>query len=187
MRQVKDTLSIGEENYEAKKDVKIALDLDGVLRDLNTYLHNKYNVPFPQSWLWTHEDKDIYSWVAHSGLQALIDAPETKYSPIVRMYVDKIDIWTCQPMDWRENTLKWVKHHFGCPKVRFLSTKEKEERLEFLTDTILVEDSPQFTNYNKIVLVNTPYNKHIKAPHRISTPGELRDVIMLKGSEQNLK
>ena len=166
--------------------MKIVFDLDGVLRDLNTYLYNKYSIPYPQNWLWKHDNKDIFEWVGQD-YQILLHAPETEYCSIVRTYIDNIEIWTCQPPNWRDKTQHWINKHLGTCKVRFLSTKEKEERLDFLVDHILVEDSPNFESYSKIALIDRPYNQHIKANHRICKPEELKELCLMRRSEQHLK
>ena len=88
-------------------------------------------------------------------------------------------------MEWREPTLKWIKRHLGCKKIRFLNTQEKRNRLDFLIDTILVEDSPKFDDYNRIALIDRPYNKTIHAEHRITTPQELKELCLLQKTEQH--
>lgn len=165
--------------------MKIVFDLDGVLRDLVGYIINKTNIPYPTHWDWRIENKDIFEWVKESDYKALIEAPETKYCSLIKTYMDNIEIWTQQPLDWRDKTLHWINKHFGNCMVRFLSTQEKQTRLEFLTDTLLVEDSPNFTNYNRVILIDHPYNKNIEVSHRIEKPEDLLEVFKLIGSEQH--
>jgi len=165
--------------------MKITLDLDGVLRDLNTYL-SSLGVPYPINWNWTHEGKDIFQIIKEDDYKALINSPETEYCPIVRTYIDNIEIWTSQPYSWRDKTTHWINKHLGTCKIRFLTTEEKEARLNFLSDVVLVEDSPNFISYSKIALIDKPYNKHIHAEHRIKTVEGLKKLCLLKGSEQHL-
>jgi len=166
--------------------LRIVYDLDGVLRDLNAYLET-LGVPYPQEWDWTHEGKNIFQIIKEDGYKALTGAPETEYCPVVRTYADEIELWTCQPPAWRELTYRWIADHLGRCKVRFLTTEEKKERLDFLIDTLLVEDSPNFKDYHRIVLIDRPYNRHIETEHRIKTPQELKELCLLRRSEQQLK
>jgi len=167
--------------------MKLIFDIDGVLRDLNTYLYTNFGVPYPNNWIWEHGGKNIFDWIKEDNYKALSEAPETKYCSLVRTYIDDIELWTCQPIEWRPYTYKWINNHIGRCKIRFLTTEEKQERLNFLIDHLLVEDNPNFVNYNRIILINTSYNRHLDVPHRISTPEELREVFKLRKSEQNLK
>ncbi len=166
--------------------IKIVFDLDGVLRDLNAYLC-KLGIPYPKEWVWKYEGKDVFEWIKQDNYKALTEAPETKYSRIAKTYTKDLEIWTCQPLEWREHTYKWLNEHIGRCVVRFLTTEEKEERLNFLTHVVLVEDSPDFKSYNKIALIDTPYNKNVHAEHRITTPAELRELCLLQKNEQHLK
>ena len=165
--------------------MKIVVDLDGVLRDLNTYLYTNYGVPYPINWTWKHEDKDIFEWVKEDDYLALLEAPETPFCAVIRTYIEDLELWTCQPLEWRENTYQWINNHIGRCKIRFLNTYEKQERLDFLIDHLLIEDSPNFTNYSRIILIDQPYNRHLDVPHRIYSPKELKDVFKMQGSEQH--
>lgn len=144
-------------------------------------------MPYPINWNWTHEGKDIFEIIKEDNYKALINSPETEYCPIIRTYIDNIEIWTSQPYSWRDKTTHWVNKHLGTCKIRFLTPEEKESRLNFLIDHILVEDSPNFTDYSKIALIDRLYNRKVHATHRIKTPEELKALCEMKRSEQHLK
>jgi hypothetical protein len=163
--------------YDMLSKTKIVFDLDGVIRDLNLYLANKYQIPYPQEWFWTHEGKDIYQWAEEDKLEILLNSPTTEYINIIKEYFgNAIEIWTCQPTAWRPFTLKWLQNNFPETKVKvdFLNGKEKRLRLDSEPNTFLVEDSPQFEDYKRIILIDRPYNKNnLNVPMRINNEKEI--------------
>lgn len=151
--------------------MKIVFDLDGVLRDLNGYLSTKYDIPYPQEWFWKHNGKDVFDWIAQDNLRAIAHAPTTDLYFIVKNCFEEIEIWTNQPENWRELTKVWIDVNFTeygikCD-VKYLDNKEKRALLDTLPDTWLVEDNPLFTHWDRILLVDRPYNKHITDAVRI--------------------
>ena len=163
--------------YDVLRKTKIVFDLDGVIRDLNLYLQNKYQIPYPQEWFWTYKGKDIYQWAEHDKLCILNYSPVTEYFGVISEHFlesKKIEIWTCQPEDWKPLTLEWMCKHFGTGyEVKFLNGKEKRLKLDSEPNTFLVEDSPQFEDYKRIILINRPYNKNLNVPMRINNEREL--------------
>jgi len=159
-------------------EIKIVYDLDGVLRDLNAYLYDKYCVPDPQAWVWEHRGMNIYDWAKFDELKILTDAPKTKYFDTIMKYSPTPEIWTNQPVGWQGKTLEWIYRYIGegC-KIKFLTGEEKRERLDFLTDTMLVEDSPNFASYKRIILIDQAYNQHNMVYYRVKTPGELNALL----------
>ena len=137
--------------------MKIVFDCDGVIRDLLGYLHTVHKVPLAEEWFWTYWGKDIYEWAKEDDYKILTAAPPTEYLPIAVKFAK--EIWTSQPPVWQAKTIIWCDKHLPGVKIRFLTNAEKRERLDFLTDTILIEDSPEFDNYRRIILVDTLYNK----------------------------
>lgn len=142
--------------------IKFVFDLDGVLRNLAGYVARKYNAPYPTSWEHLYAGKGIIDRIKEE-ISCLVDAPPTTYIQLVWNKIYNPEIWTNQPKEWRKLTQFWISTYMGngC-KVRFLTPDEKEERLKKLKNTYLVEDYPYFKNYDRIILIDQPYNQHIK-------------------------
>ena len=157
--------------------MRIAWDLDGVLRELNIYLQKKYNIPYPKKWGWEHEGKNIFDWAKQDNYEICFKAPPTEYVEIYRIFTKGSEIWTCQPELWRKNTLKWIKKYLGNCKVKFLTTEEKREELDKNTDCLLVEDNPNFKNYDRILLIDRPYNRRIKNVVRIKNVSDFANIL----------
>jgi len=153
--------------------MKIVFDLDGVLRDLCFYLNQKFDVPYPRDWFWKHKGKDIFDWIKEDRYSCLLYAPITEYFLPISKTTEHFEIWTCQPEDWRKYTKLWIIANIGDCTKHYLDTKQKRERLDREPNTYLVEDSPNFSNYDRIILIDRPYNRHVKASIRIKTPKEL--------------
>lgn len=153
--------------------MRLVFDVDGVLRDINAYLNQRLGVPYPQEWFWKHQDKDIFDWVREDNYGCLIYAPITEYFVTISKRINHFELWTCQPEDWRAYTKLWITANVGrCTKF-YLDTKQKREKLNKEPNTYLVEDSPNFSSYDRIILIDRPYNQHINASIRIKHPNEL--------------
>ena len=160
---------------------QIKYDLDGVLRDLIGYFCNYFKIPPATNWNIKYNNKSIFQLIEENKYNILVDSPVTKYFKTIKNNTKNIEIWTHQLNNWIPYTEIWIKKYIGECKIRYLETSEKEDRLYSLKDTYLVEDCPNFTNYEKILLIDMPYNQHIKVPNRIRTPLELE--VWLKGSK----
>lgn len=158
--------------------MKIVFDLDGVLRELSQYLVEKYKVPYPKVWDWKYKGKNFWDYAQEDDNMFLF-APITEYLEIVKKYITEPEIWTCQRDEYREHTTKWISENISkqC-NIFYASTIEKRKMLDRRTDTILVEDNPNFTHYDRIVLIDRPYNQEIKSFLRIKNPKELENLIL---------
>ena len=156
--------------------MRIVMDLDGVIRDLNEYLQTKHGIPYPTEWNWKHKGKDVYHWI-EEDMDVLLNAPPTVYYPtILKMWSRKDrEVWTSQPKAWRPNTTQWIKQYLGTNcKIRFFnSSEEKEKGLTEDKNVILIEDCPKFKNYDRIILIDTSYNKNTEAEVRVCNPKQL--------------
>ncbi len=161
--------------------MKIVYDLDGVFRNLSEYLELRLKVPLSlmletQGWHWTYEGKNIFEWIENDDYRALVYAPAMPYLVIAEKLAagEPLELWTCQPPKWRPYTNIWIGANFKTPPVvRYLNTEEKRARLDRERDTILVEDCPLFKSYERIVLIDWPYNRKIQA-ERIHNREELK-------------
>ena len=159
--------------------MRLVFDLDGVLRDLYSYISKKYKILYPTVWDFDIKGKNIFETI-RSDLDILIKAKPTKYLKIIKkLYkIKDIEIWTAQPPDWQYFTSIWIDHYIGkdC-KVLFLTGEQKRVELNKRKDTYLLEDSPNFKSYSNILLIDRPYNHHIKHCFRIKSPKHLKDII----------
>jgi len=169
--------------------MKIVFDLDGVLRDLNGYLHDKFEIPYPKEWFWKYQGKDIFAWVKEDDYRPLVYAKTMPYYFLVKHCFEDIEIWTNQPEDWKEKTKLWLDVHFTNYnikyEVKYMTNAEKRVELDRQPDTWLVEDSPLFTSWDRIFLIDHPYNKYIQDAIRIYNLEDLDHWIwrMLKTNE----
>ena len=140
-------------------------DLDGVLRNLQTMVFGCY----PQHW-----DEKISGhklcWHVNRNLSWLEEAPTTEYFPVALQY-QPIVIITSQPENWRAYTMRWIERRIRAV-VKFVN-KPDEKLKELRNGDYLIDDCPNFSSFERIILVDRPYNQHVKAKYRVKTPGEL--------------
>ena len=158
--------------------MKVVWDLDGVLRDLSGYIVKKYGGAYPQKWDYIcGTGKNIYETI-NADLDILRDSPPTAYCKVVKGHYPTPEIWTSQPKLWRKNTIAWISKYLGCDtEIRFLKGEEKEALLYSEKDTVLVEDSPNFENYDRILLIDRPYNQNVKKVVRIYGTKHLNNML----------
>ena len=142
--------------------MKIVWDLDGVLRDLTGYLSMFAGVPPPAQWEWNVNGKGIYQLVEEDSYRPLYESIPTKYLRLAIRASKKVVVWTSQPVRWRKYTEQWLERNLPNKfEVHYLTTDNKRNWLDSETDTVLVEDNPNFSSYNRIVLVDYDYNRHL--------------------------
>jgi len=149
---------------------KFHFDVDGVMKRLDiialgyepdTWRHKRYGLTVIDI---VNQDPTIV-YFAHPS--EYLDIINTLY------YKNTINIITSQRPSWISCNERWLTKHLQCAfNVQY--TNNPEEKLSLLGDNdILVEDSPLFPDYDKIILIDRKYNRHINVPTRVHNPGEL--------------
>lgn len=155
---------------------KIVFDIDGVIRDLDKILIKKYHLPIPKEYY----DWDNKGYNINDMINTIMPyAKPTEYLTVIKNYNknEPLEFWTNQPTVFRKKqTKKWLKKYINRKFIiRFLTSKEKFKTLN--KNIILVEDYPLFPNYKRIILIDRPYNKKVKAKIRIKSQKELRKIL----------
>jgi len=139
--------------------VKIFFDLDGVLRDLSKVMGFE-----PESWNAKHpETGQSVMEILNGDLTLLRDAPPMPYLSRILEEFKEIKIATVQDLPWRPYTKEWIEKYI--PRAEIIWFKDGEEKLEYCTGEhagILVEDSPMLSDYVNVILIDHPYNRHIR-------------------------
>lgn len=159
--------------------MKIVTDLDGVLRDLNMEMVMNYGIPYPIIWDWKYNGESMFDYIKKFP-SILSNSPKTEYFDIIVKYLgNDLEIWTSQMPEWREYTEKWMKDNLNTIRYTYsyLKPQEKYSILNVLEDYILIEDYPKFKNYDKIILIDRPYNQHVNAKMRVKSPYELEKLL----------
>jgi len=158
--------------------IKIAYDLDGVLRDLDPEVQERFGIPEITDWYWKHEGKTIYQLVAQD-YSILETCRPTKFLDIVQSFhkSSPIEIWTHQPKDWIPYTAKWLNKYFPNREVYYLTTAQKRKKLDSEPQTLLVEDNPNFTYYERIILIDSLYNRNVNVETRVKSVEEFKKLM----------
>lgn len=167
--------------------MKLVWDLDGVIRDLSGHIARVSKCSYPKKWQELYNGKSIYE-IIDADLNLLITAPPTAYAKIIKKHYKDMEIWTSQPENWRDSTTKWIYNFFQGSEIeiRFLKCEEKQTRLKENPHIVLVEDTPNFKAYDRVILIDRPYNQEVKSCFRIYGPKHLNNLIeMMKESEND--
>jgi len=161
--------------------MQVAFDIDGVLRDFCSAYYKRFKVTRTNDWICDGEK--IYDLVS-KDYSVLVDAKPTKYLTTVRKWLDKnsIQIWSHQPKDWIPHTEKWLQKYFGNNYTAcWLTPGEKYNKLLLDKSIVLVDDYPFFPSYDRIVLIDTVYNKKTQSLIRMKAPNSLLKLLNIVG------
>ena len=151
----------------------ICFDIDGVVRDFDSALRLRLGKKD-----YTYEEGAVLFDMVKEDASFLSTLRETKYCSIIRKYFDKPIFISYQPLDWREQTIKWLNQHFrGGHYIIF--TKSAKEKVKYYKQfKYVVEDYPYFPEYlyPNIILIDTCYNKQVdNSFNRIKTKRQLEE------------
>jgi len=155
----------------------IIFDLDGVLRDVNKVVYGFE----PEVWNQRHpESNETFLDILKSDPSLLLQAPPTEYLNALMTEYSRIEIATCQYQSWVKYTEEWLKRYIPFAEVKWFPGFAGQEKNDYVTKTrscILVEDSPMLQNYDDIILIDHPYNRHIRCKTRVTNPEQfMREV-----------
>jgi hypothetical protein len=147
----------------------IYYDLDGVIRDL------QYIGSF-KTWDEPIFGKSFCDYI-NDNPEVLLNAPETEYFDLI-LWQAPITILSIQPDNWKARTIRWLEgKHMGFGFTLFF-TETSDEKLKWLMKgDYLVEDSPNFSDYSQIILIDRLYNRNVKCDKRVKTPQELAKLL----------
>lgn len=160
--------------------IKICFDVDGVIRDLYKAVVKTFKFEIKE-WFWKYKGKDIYD-LARERPEIISDAPPTKYLDTINSFANgHIELWSHQPDEWKLYTNLWLREHLKSGidiDIRYLTPKEKYRALLREKNVILVDDYPYFDRYDRIILIDAPYNQKTKAKIRVKTEKELKNALL---------
>jgi hypothetical protein len=150
--------------------LQVVFDLDGVIRDLSPRVFG-YVPP-----TWNHKNvmgQNLFE-IIDEDPECLVEAKPSIYLDTIRKHVKEPIILTHQLDWWIPYTWEWIKKHLidMRPHILFLAPQVKVEFMK-THDCFIVEDSPIFPCYEKVLLIDHPYNRHVTPYARITTPKEL--------------
>lgn len=149
--------------------MNIFFDLDGVIRDIHKAV---FGDEYISDWDSKPKNgKGLFETVKEN-MSVIETALPTKYYEVISLY-EPISIISCQPDDWRPYTERWMNKYLPFSKIVYTHTAE--EKLGMLGDfDVLIEDYPNFSDYSKIILIDTTYNQNVKGERmRIKEPIQL--------------
>ena len=155
--------------------MKIFCDVDGVLR----YLDRLVLGCDADTWDQTNtRGHNVVRAICKDPVLAAIPQP-TEYLAVINdmFHGETVHLLTSQPTLWQPYTELWLSLYLR-PKYDIIYSVSPAHKLRCMgPEDWLIEDSPQFTSYDQIVLIDKKYNSFVYAPVRVRTPEELRDVI----------
>lgn len=163
--------------------MRLVFDLDGVLRDLSGSICSKMNLSPPKKWRWEGID------FINKDLSILVEAPPTEFLGAAKEFFEKIEVWSSQPKEWQPYTNEWLSKNLGekLGKIVYAGNPvEKEKLLQSDRMIYLVEDYPFFQNYERVFLIDRPYNRGVGVRIRIKTLEGFKKVCSLFTNQEEV-
>ena len=155
--------------------MKYVIDIDKVVRDVHIFLEQKYKFTI-RHWDYFYKGKDF--WImADESPEVWTDAPPSEYYSIIKQY-KPLEFWSVQKIEHKDATIKWMNKYFDKYKIKFFKDFEHKYKELQKRNVILIDDFPNFPSYEKIILIDTNYNKSTKAKIRIKTPEQLEKYLI---------
>lgn len=153
-------------------------DIDGVLRDLSSVFKNR-----PDRWDYKEDGKDIFN-IINKNPSILTRIKPLPYLKIALQF-PFLTIITIQPENWKNYTSIWLETHLNSISYNVIWLNKHEDKLITLSELekkhncryFLIDDYPLFSNYSKVILIDTDYNKFVKANYRVSNSNQLKTII----------
>ncbi len=152
--------------------MRIFFDLDGVLRDLAGFVLGEEVVYWNQKTIY---GKTVPEAVTEKPCEYLIFAPSTIYLDYLKDNFKEVTIISNQPISWRKYTDIWLRVNMPPLKYCIIYTDSNSKKLKYIDNckAMIVDDYPFYENYDRIIILDAPYNRHIKASYRIHDIAEL--------------
>lgn len=150
-------------------------DIDDVIRDLATTVYGCT----PRSW---DQKIDGRSFIETVNLDPSVcaTAPPCEYLSVLNQQRHAA-ILSIQPPSWLWHTTKWLNEHITTSYAANFVNDFDEKLAHLMPGDLLIDDSPMFKDYSKIILIDRRHNRHIKCPCRIYNPQQLTDLLKIVG------
>jgi len=161
----------------------IYTDLDGVIRDMGGLAWGYNPKDYDQK---TADGLSVVEYF-NRDLSRLLLCGEAEYAPAF-YGLPFIHIVSHQFPSWRPYTLEWIATHLESVPVKYVTfVDHTDEKLAILKNTpgsLLIEDYPNFSSYDRIVLVDKPYNRAVTCKVRVHDTLELSEILWTGHSER---
>ena len=150
------------------------VDLDETIRAIANVTYTSYPIVYGQ----LIDGSTFIQYVDQHPILLRV-APPTEYLSVINK-LKSIRILSAQPTNWRVESSIWLERNLSIP-YHTIFVNDCNEKLEYLRKgDWLIDDSPQFSNYDQIILIDRPFNQHIECENRVKTPYDLEKMINCK-------
>lgn len=150
----------------------IYVDIDGVLRRLDRIALGRDAI----CWKDCNEKKESLLKIIDHNLDLLVQAEPTEYLDYFNTWPE-LHLLTSQKKEWRKYTYKWLQEHLKVP-FDITYSKSADDKLRYLNKKdFIIDDSPMFSNFAKVILIDKAYNKNVHNSYRIHNVEELKMVM----------
>lgn len=172
--------------------MKIALDVDGTIADVNTIINKKFNHPFSLDQITKWECWELYGISKEQWFKEYIETWSLYYEEIplheqdlkytLQKLVDKgyqIDIVTSRPIEAHINLRKWLDMH-DLPYNNIIRVSSQADKLD-LYHEIHIDDFYTYLKPNKYqYILDRAWNRNLKEYYRIPNIKSLLPILLSK-------
>jgi hypothetical protein len=120
----------------------------------------------------------MYKKIIHPNPSMYAIAPRTYVCDAINDYLDHVDFITAQMEEHQPYTISWIKKNITVPKTTIRHVLVAKSKLEHLRPgDLLFEDYPYFDSYDQVVVVDRPWNRHIKSKYRVHNYDDVAKIL----------
>ncbi len=150
----------------------IYIDVDGVIRDLCFGAWGNVEVTH---WDFEVNGKGIVDTI-DANPEILVKSPPTEYLECLSG-LDHVIFLTAQRPNWIEFTHRWLKMYVPIQWQAIITRGPDDKERRLVDGDILIDDYPGFKSFDRIALLDRPYNRHIDVPLRITDKNGFMEVL----------
>lgn len=123
-------------------------------------------------------DEFIYKRIVELNPEIYAIAPRTYVCDAINDLLSRVAFLTAQKVEYQPYTLSWIEKNMTVPKTSIQHVPMANHKLRHLQPgDLLFDDYPYFDSYDQVVVVDRPWNRHIKSKYRVCNYNDVAKIL----------
>ena len=123
-------------------------------------------------------DEYVYKRIVERNPEIYANAPRTYVCDAINDFLSRVTFLTAQKEEYQPYTISWIEKNMTIPKTSIQHVPVAKHKLRHLhPGDLLFDDYPYFDSYEQIVVVDRPWNRHIKSKYRVCNYDDVAKIL----------
>jgi hypothetical protein len=123
-------------------------------------------------------DEFIYNKIVEPNPEIYAIAPRTYVCDAINDFLGHVTFLTAQKEKYQPYTIRWIEKNITIPKASIQHVSLAKHKLKHLhPGDLLFDDYPYFDSYDQVVVVDRPWNRHIKSKYRVHNYDDVAKIL----------